>query len=250
MKSSQVGEQRRPLESEDLGHVEPTVVGFLVGPSNSERQIGLVRFVAVFRREASFSADSLHQAVDVFLVRPGGEDRGERLLPRRRSAGRFPHRSPAASKRPAFCKRRDQFSRGTFPQQLRPSCASNSSKRVTTIARIVSSKRAAALMAAGSSSAWRRSRRNVLDQFLLLQGATSPRRLPQGVVESSFRCVHCSLGRSVITLSIMSSGEGSVGVSARPALPTIISTSGKRRMIASRVLRSAAALRRPRPAAR
>ena len=44
-----------------------------------------------------------------------------------------------------------------------------------------------------------------------------------------------------MTLSTMSSGEGSVGVSARPALPTIISTSGKRRNIASRAFRSSAA---------
>ena len=41
-----------------------------------------------------------------------------------------------------------------------------------------------------------------------------------------------------MTLSTMSKGEGSVGVSARPDLPTIISTSGKRRNSASRALRS------------
>ena len=48
-------------------------------------------------------------------------------------------------------------------------------------------------------------------------------------------------GAALMTVSIISSGEGSVGVSARPALPTTISTSGKRRSMASRALRSSAA---------
>ncbi len=41
-------------------------------------------------------------------------------------------------------------------------------------------------------------------------------------------------------VSSISSGEGSVGVSARPDLPTTISTSGKRRSMASRALRLSA----------
>jgi hypothetical protein len=41
-------------------------------------------------------------------------------------------------------------------------------------------------------------------------------------------------------VSIMSSGAGSVGVSARPALPTTMSTSGKRQKTMSRSLRSSA----------
>ena len=41
-----------------------------------------------------------------------------------------------------------------------------------------------------------------------------------------------------MTVSTMSSGEGSVGVSARPVLPTTISTSGKVRNSASRAFRS------------
>ena len=41
-------------------------------------------------------------------------------------------------------------------------------------------------------------------------------------------------------VSTISSGEGSVGVSARPALPTIISTSGNCRSTALRAFRSSA----------
>ena len=39
-------------------------------------------------------------------------------------------------------------------------------------------------------------------------------------------------------VSIMSIGAGSVGVSARPALPTTMSTSGKRQRTMSRAFRS------------
>jgi len=41
-------------------------------------------------------------------------------------------------------------------------------------------------------------------------------------------------------VSIMSIGAGSVGVSARPALPTTMSTSGKRQNTMSRAIRSPA----------
>jgi len=44
---------------------------------------------------------------------------------------------------------------------------------------------------------------------------------------------HCSRGLSRITVSIIASGAGSVGVSALPALPWTLSTSGKARSAAS-----------------
>ena len=49
-----------------------------------------------------------------------------------------------------------------------------------------------------------------------------------------------SRGRKLTIVSIMSSGAGSVGVSARPALPTTMSTSGNRQRIMSRAFRSSA----------
>ena len=49
---------------------------------------------------------------------------------------------------------------------------------------------------------------------------------------------HRSAGRRLTIVSIMSSGAGSVGVSARPALPTTMATSGKRQRIMSRAFRS------------
>ncbi len=44
---------------------------------------------------------------------------------------------------------------------------------------------------------------------------------------------HSDLGFRVMTVSSMESGAGSVEVSARPALPSTRSTSGKRRMMRS-----------------
>ena len=49
---------------------------------------------------------------------------------------------------------------------------------------------------------------------------------------------HQERGRKLTTVSTMSIGAGSVGVSARPAFPTTWWTSGKLRVIASRRFRS------------
>ncbi len=54
----------------------------------------------------------------------------------------------------------------------------------------------------------------------------------------SFRAGHSSRGRKLTIVSIMSIGAGSVGVSARPALPTTMSTSGNRQSTMSRAFKS------------
>ena len=58
-----------------------------------------------------------------------------------------------------------------------------------------------------------------------LSASTSPSRVMPGLQSSS--------GRSMMVVSIMDSGAGSVAVSARPTLPKTRSTSGKALMILS-----------------
>ena len=152
------------------------------------------------------------------LLQPGGQPLDDRLRHRRRRAiGR-----PFASGRPTP-PMNSRSSRG-------PSAASNSRIAGAPVRASPGRSAAAAFMVAGSSSA-RRCDSSAIGSISprFCSAASTTAGLPLGVGVSELAPRPYSLGRSVTTLSTMSSGEGSVGVSARPALPTIISTSGNRR---------------------
>ena len=93
--------------------------------------------------------------------------------------------------------------------------------------------------------------RRVVDQALAVVGRSGPDGSPRVQAQSrttsvcarrrrtrSLRFGQRQRSRRLTIVSTMSSGEGSVGVSARPALPTTCQTSGKVRRIASRAFRS------------
>ena len=105
---------------------------------------------------------------------------------------------------------------------------------------------ATAASAAASSTSLARSPR--------VGGVARPRRVGSGhrgrptpgrraSAARSFRRGQNSRGRKLTMVSIMSIGAGSVGVSARPALPTTMSTSGNRQRTMSRAFRSSTRLR-------
>ena len=95
---------------------------------------------------------------------------------------------------------------------LGPKSASNSRNRWSTSSRIVSSIRIAAFIVAGSSSA-RRSASSSIGSIRprSCRAASTTAVCFSASLYSSFRLGQCSLGRSVMMLSTMSSGEGSVG---------------------------------------